>query len=248
MTLIQSCEGFSPVRDSLRTGLWYYNPVLDPSPRFSGLRKKLLIASLILGSFLPAGCRRDPFNNRPNNAKINTIVVHSINPGGDNPSTADAEDMLREEEVSAHYIIGRDGEVSEMVSENKRAWHAGRSHFPFDPKRVADVNDFSLGVELVTTNDLDFTEKQYEALTKLINSLNRRYEIVFIVGHEHIAAKRSVPKKDPGDKFDWQRLIGGIDATDGGKWVFKDNQGIVKLKVKNQPSPSNQSSRKKKRF
>ena len=235
------------MRDSLRAGLWYYNRVLKQPLSLSGFRQKLLIATLILGSFLPAGCRRDPFNNRPRNAKINTIVVHSINPGGNDPSIADVKDMLREEEVSAHYVIGRDGAVENIVPEEKRAWHAGRSHLPFDPNRLADVNDFSIGVELVTTNDLDFTEKQYEALSNLINLLNRRYEIVFIVGHEHIADKRSVPKKDPGDKFDWQRLIGGIDATDGWKWVCQDNQGIIKRKVKKQPDPSKQSSLKKRK-
>ena len=57
--------------------------------------------------------------------------------------------------VSAHYVVGRDGRVVQMVDEAHVAWHAGRSAmFPHEkPPREPNVNDFSLGIELVGTND-----------------------------------------------------------------------------------------------
>lgn len=243
------CHSFGPVRDSLRTGLWYYNRVLRPSLRSSGFRQKLLIATLILGSILPAGCRRVQFDDRPLNAKINTIVVHSINPGGNDPSIVDAKDMLIAEDVSAHYVIGRDGDVENIVPEDKRAWHAGKSHYPFNPEQSADVNDISIGIELVTTKDRDFTKEQCDALISLIQELMIRHQITFVVGHEHIATKRGKsPKTDPGDKFDWQRLLGGLYVAKDHKWAFVENHGIIKLMVKKVAGiPQKKSSKKKKR-
>ena len=48
-------------------------------------------------------------------------------------------------EVSAHYLIAEDGQVVRLVDEDKRAWHAGKSHW----RGIDDVNSASIGIELV---------------------------------------------------------------------------------------------------
>lgn len=136
--------------------------------------------------------------------------------------------MLRKENVSAHYIIGQDGEVHEMVDEDKRAWHAGESQMPFKKDKGSDVNDFSIGIELVTTDKEDFTKEQYKALIRLITQIRSRYKVGFIVGHQHIAGKRKEPKTDPGSKFNWVYLVKELESpVQGGKiWVYNKREGL----------------------
>jgi len=47
--------------------------------------------------------------------------------------------------ASAHYIVDRDGVIVQMVKDEDKAWHAGNSEFG----GRTDVNDFSIGTELV---------------------------------------------------------------------------------------------------
>ena len=47
-------------------------------------------------------------------------------------------------EVSSHYLISKKGDVYSLVSEKKRAWHAGKSYW----KGEEDINSYSIGIEL----------------------------------------------------------------------------------------------------
>ena len=47
-------------------------------------------------------------------------------------------------QVSAHYLIARDGEVFALVDEGDRAWHAGVSAW----QGIRDINSASVGIEL----------------------------------------------------------------------------------------------------
>src|SRR3546814_11058123 len=60
---------------------------------------------------------------------------------------ASAIERLRDPEagVSSHYLVAEDGQVLRLVDEDKRAWHAGRSHWRW----VTDVNSASLGIQTV---------------------------------------------------------------------------------------------------
>jgi AmpD protein len=76
---------------------------------------------------------------------------------------------------------------------------------PFDDDSRDQINDFSIGIELVASGPhSDYTDDQYETLLALIASIRTRYPITAIVGHEHIAPGR---KSDPGNCFDWHRII-----------------------------------------
>ena len=101
--------------------------------------------------------------------------------------------------VSAHFLIRRDGALTQFVPCAKRAWHAGTSSW----RGRADCNDFSVGVELEGTDDLPYEAAQYTMLARLARALRRRYPIAEVAGHSDVAPGR---KTDPGPAFDWPRF------------------------------------------
>ncbi|OFZ90978.1 MAG: N-acetyl-anhydromuranmyl-L-alanine amidase [Betaproteobacteria bacterium RBG_16_64_18] len=153
-------------------------------------------------------------DERPDGESITLVVIHAISLppgefGGDAirrlfTNTLDCTahpyfETLRELRVSAHFLIARGGEVVQFVPCGKRAWHAGASRY--DGRD--GCNDFSVGIELEGTEDVAYTDAQYEALTALVGALYERYPIADVVAHSDIAPGR---KTDPGPSFDWGRL------------------------------------------
>ena len=105
-------------------------------------------------------------------------------------------------QVSAHFLIERDGAITQFVSCLDRAWHAGVSCF--DGRE--GCNDFSIGIELEGTDHEPFSEAQYRALIELCRLLQCAYPAITperVCGHSDIAPGR---KTDPGPAFDWLRL------------------------------------------
>lgn len=107
--------------------------------------------------------------------------------------------------VSAHYFIDEAGVVAQLVPEEKRAWHAGKSYW----RGITDVNSASIGIELVNPGHefgyRPFTDAQMEALCPLLADIVERHDIApaNVVGHSDIAPSR---KEDPGELFDWGML------------------------------------------
>lgn len=118
-----------------------------------------------------------------------------------------AIDRLRDPEakVSCHYLVDEDGTVLEMVAEDQRAWHAGKSHW----RGCTDCNSASIGIEIVNPGHefgyREFPEAQVDAVVRLVHGIKDRYEITRgnVVGHSDIAPSR---KRDPGELFPWHRL------------------------------------------
>ena len=110
-----------------------------------------------------------------------------------------------ESKVSAHYVVTEDGQVVRMVAEDKRAWHAGRSHW----RGLTDINSASIGIEIVNPGHefgyRPFPDEQIEALIPLMQAIKDRYGITRgnIVGHSDVAPQH---KQDPGELFPWGRL------------------------------------------
>ncbi|MGB7946381.1 MAG: N-acetylmuramoyl-L-alanine amidase [Candidatus Binatia bacterium] len=104
-------------------------------------------------------------------------------------------------EVSAHYLVARDGTIYYLVDEMKRAWHAGESWWG----GPIDMNSASIGIELDNDGSEPYAESQIAALLGLLRDLKHRYGIpaVNIIGHGDIAPGRRV---DPGVEFPWRRL------------------------------------------
>ena len=163
------------------------------------------------------------FNERPVGTAIDTLVIHSMYALG-HPDIFSPEaciQILNEHEVSAHYAIARDGQIYTLVPDDKRAWHAGVSKMPISDNPRENVNNFSIGIELIGSMESGFTDRQYQALTELTLNLCSKHPIKFITGHEQISPGR---KTDPGSSFDWQKyqaLIGlKGESTQSIKFLF----------------------------
>lgn len=104
-------------------------------------------------------------------------------------------------EVSAHYLIGSDGKLWQLVREEDRAWHAGAGEW----HGQTDINSRSIGIELDNRGNHPFSEPQMRVLDSLLPDIMHRWGIPprGVIGHSDMAPGR---KNDPGPRFDWQRL------------------------------------------
>lgn len=140
-----------------------------------------------------------------NGRQIDTIIIHSsYNATGGDPHSVDAiiNNEYKPNGVSPHYIIGRDGTIYRLVPDEDIAYHAGASKMP-DGR--TNVNNFSIGIEIVETMSESPSAAQYAALNSLINYLVGKYPIKHILGHSDIAPGR---KTDPWN-FDWGKITQG---------------------------------------
>ncbi|WP_149195143.1 N-acetylmuramoyl-L-alanine amidase [Luteimonas suaedae] len=103
--------------------------------------------------------------------------------------------------VSAHYLIGDDGTLYQLVADEHRAWHAGAGSWG----AISDVNSASIGIELDNDGHEPFSEAQITALLRLLEDLTTRWRIPRenVIGHADLAPVRKV---DPGARFPWKRL------------------------------------------
>lgn len=103
--------------------------------------------------------------------------------------------------VSAHYLIGKDGRIYQLVADNERAWHAGEGRWG----TITDVNSAALGIELDNTGDEAFPPEQIQSLIRLLGDLTSQWHIPRsqVIGHEDLAPTR---RSDPGEYFPWQEL------------------------------------------
>lgn len=106
-----------------------------------------------------------------------------------------------ETEVSAHYLIARNGALYRLVDEDKRAWHAGSGRWAGRD----DVNSRSIGIELDNDGTAPFDEALMTTLEALLSDLLERHALhpKAVIGHSDLAPDR---KSDPGPRFDWSRL------------------------------------------
>ncbi|KIC18794.1 N-acetylmuramoyl-L-alanine amidase [Leisingera sp. ANG-Vp] len=118
-------------------------------------------------------------------------------------------------EVSAHYLIGADGTLWQMVAEDKRAWHAGAGEW----HGKDDINSRSIGIELDNLGAHPFSAPQMAVLEDLMRGIMQRWGIKpsDVIGHSCMAPGR---KSDPGPRFDWARLARlGLAASAGSAGV-----------------------------
>ena len=107
--------------------------------------------------------------------------------------------------VSSHYVVDEDGTVFRLVPEQRRAWHAGVSHW----RGHSALNGRSIGIEIVNPGHewgyRDFPVLQLAAVCDLCIGLLARHAIPArnVVGHSDVAPDR---KEDPGERFDWRAL------------------------------------------
>lgn len=139
---------------------------------------------------------------------IDMLVLHYT---GMETGEAALERMCSEEaSVSAHYMVWENGEIVQLVDEEKRAWHAGVSSWQGDE----DLNSRSIGIEIVNGGHdwrledgrlPPFPGAQVDAVAALSRGIIERWSIpqTRVVGHSDIAPTR---KQDPGEHFPWAKL------------------------------------------
>ena len=148
-------------------------------------------------------CRSPNQDERPKGNLVDMVVLHYT--GMKNGEMAVERLCNPLAEVSAHYIVFEDGHLIQLVSEDRRAWHAGSAFW----RGNTDINERSIGIEIVNPGHefglTKFPEKQMAALESLIIEIIQRYSISGhnIVGHSDVAPRRKI---DPGELFDWRRL------------------------------------------
>lgn len=147
----------------------------------------------------------EPANNR----KVDAIIVHSTfnNSGGDFYDIDLVIKQFSTYKVSAHYVIGRDGKVYQLVDEKDLSYHAGKSSLP-DGR--TNVNTCSIGIELMTSYTEGPSEKQIQSLLTLISSIKKRHSINYVLRHSDIAPGR---KTDPW-KMDWDAFKKQLNGTE----------------------------------
>lgn len=140
------------------------------------------------------------------------VVIHYTS----NDDVAHSMDTLTSpgRRVSAHYLIGRQGELYQLVPEDRRAWHAGKSYWA----GITDINSTSIGIEIDNNGSEAYEELQIQTLLSLLKDIQVRHKIqpANFVGHADVAPGRKV---DPGPYFPWRRL------ADSGFGLWCDDEG-----------------------
>lgn len=132
-------------------------------------------------------------------------------------------------EVSAHYVICRDGVVYHMLNDYLRAHHAGLGKWG----SVTDMNSCSIGIELDNDGKEAYNEAQLKSLLSLLDTLKKSYNIptANFIGHADYAPTR---KDDPGLQFPWKRLSKagfGLWYDESGEKTPKDFDELMALRI-----------------
>jgi len=111
--------------------------------------------------------------------------------------------------VSAHYLIDRDGTIYHLVPDTLFARH------------TIGLNYCSIGIENIGSKESPLTNQQVLANSNLIRYLSKKHQIEYVIGHsEYVKFRKSnlwketnpsyiTYKADPGDQFliDVRKLI-----------------------------------------
>jgi N-acetylmuramoyl-L-alanine amidase len=150
-------------------------------------------------------------DERPADTPVDTLILHYTGM----KTGAEAIARLREpaSRVSAHYVVEEDGAVFRLVPEERRAWHAGVSHW----RGHSLLNGRSIGIEIVNPGHewgyRPFPALQMAAVCDLCLGILARHPVPArnVVAHSDVAPDR---KEDPGELFDWE----GLAANGVGLW------------------------------
>ncbi len=157
-------------------------------------------------------CETPNYDQRVHGHKPDLLLLHYTNMA----SAREAIDWLcnSQSRVSCHYLIAEDGQITQMVEEEHRAWHAGKSFWA----GCEDINSCSIGIEIANVGPdhgyPPFPDIQMTALETLCHDIFSRHDIApeRVLAHSDVSPDR---KQDPGEKLDWGRLYNaGI-----GLWV-----------------------------
>jgi N-acetyl-anhydromuramyl-L-alanine amidase AmpD len=171
-------------------------------------------------------------NSKVRTENITHVMIHFVSNAGVKPhdpyNVKDVYRIFVDYGISAHYMIGRNGDIYKLVDEGRVAFHSGKGSLPGFPAYQNKMNEYSIGIELLAVGTRDemlpmisgatydsinpslvgYTDAQYRSLNLLLDDILKRNPSVLrsrqhIVGHDEYAPGR---KTDPGSLFDWSRI------------------------------------------
>ncbi|GAA4310462.1 hypothetical protein GCM10023115_34300 [Pontixanthobacter gangjinensis] len=150
--------------------------------------------------------------------KPNYVVIHHT--AQDSVEQTLKTFTLPRAQVSAHYVISREGDIYHMLNDYFRGWHGGVGMWGNN----TDLNSSSIGIELDNNGSEEFTEAQINSLMDVLEQLKKKYNIPAknFIGHSDIAPSRKV---DPNANFPWKRL------AEEGYGLWYDEAEVAKLKM-----------------
>lgn len=146
-------------------------------------------------------------SDRRSGSVISAIVLHA----DVSASAAQTVAWLQQPKAVAayHYIVERDGTVTQLVQDARKAWHAGKSQLD----GVPDVNQFSLGVCFSNLQDGEepFDPRALSAGIELVAGLCAKHGIKpsRIASHEAVAMPPG-RKQDPGPLFPFEWFVSQV--------------------------------------
>lgn len=150
--------------------------------------------------------------------KPNYVVIHHT--AQDSVQQTLKTFTLPRTQVSAHYVISRDGEIYQMLNDYFRGWHGGAGMWGNN----SDLNSSSIGIELDNNGYEEFSEPQIQSLLAVLDQLKEKFNIPAknFIGHSDIAPSRKV---DPNANFPWQRL------AEEGYGLWYDEEKVANLQL-----------------
>lgn len=171
-------------------------------------------------------------NSEQRTTPITHVVTHFMSNASNNPKNPYKYDDIRkifiDYGVSAHYLIGRNGEIYQLVNENRVAYHAGKGNLVKYPQYKDKLNSYSIGIEImaigtekemktmltssvyksISKKNIGYTDAQYRSLKQLLEDILKRNPSIkrdrtHVIGHDEYAPGR---KTDPGSLFNWSKL------------------------------------------
>jgi len=172
-------------------------------PQFAPLKEELHPAFGWLTKNRARSRKRDVFES------IDTIVIHATA----GFATEHAVDTWKERKASAHWIIPDENEAEHghfiwaTVAEAKAAYHVGNVDYEPILGKGPNVNDRSLGVELVNTQNVEYYRDPYslwqiDMLARIVLYAWAKYpNLKHVISHASLDPSR---RTDPGENFPWE--------------------------------------------
>ncbi|MGW2745785.1 N-acetylmuramoyl-L-alanine amidase [Streptomyces sp. NPDC001450] len=177
-------------RDEL-SRLWWRLPGVE-KPRVAGA------VDFRGARWVPASTANYRRADRPDDYRIDRVVIH-VTQGGYPSAVKVFQDPAHG--AAAHYIVRKDGRITQLIRELDVAFHAGNREY----------NERSVGIEHegFVEDPSSFTDAMYAASARLTAAICGRYGIP--VDREHVIGHVEVPgtdHTDPGRHWDWDRYLG----------------------------------------
>lgn len=160
--------------------------------------------------------------------KINTVVLHWTGGSGIHGAIV----TLKQKGYGYHFLIEKDGKITQGATIGKRIGHAGNSYGP----NGKDVNTYSVGVSLAIEGvfkngtEEDIPEEMFQSVKTIILDLKRILpNLKYITGHHWVSPGRKI---DPYT-FDFDRLITDPDIKGLGLELWKTGYGPFPSGLKN---------------